>query len=103
MHTTDAPSAPPVENVLERPPKSSFIPVSNNFSNEVSPTASELLPPWIIENMLRKVPSRCGFTSHLVNSYSIKNRATTLVVPLSIIYSDSLLNSNVPAPCKALL
>ncbi|EFP08135.1 hypothetical protein CRE_17291 [Caenorhabditis remanei] len=79
-------------------PSSSLIPVSNNSSNNISP--SELFLPWIIENTLRKVPPRCGFTTHHANFYIIRNCATTLAIPLSIIYSDSFLKSHVPASWK---
>ncbi|EFP10608.1 hypothetical protein CRE_01166 [Caenorhabditis remanei] len=49
---------------------------------------------------LRKVPPRCGFTTHHANFYIIRNCATTLAIPLSIIYSDSFLKSHVPASWK---
>ncbi|EFO96538.1 hypothetical protein CRE_23736 [Caenorhabditis remanei] len=66
----------------------------------VSPPISEIFPPWLIEKTSKNLPSRCGYTSHLANYFILKNCATSLALPLSIIFSDSLLTSEVPDSWK---
>ncbi|EFP11644.1 hypothetical protein CRE_28894 [Caenorhabditis remanei] len=66
----------------------------------VSPPISEIFPPWLIEKTSKNLPPRCGYTSHLANYFILKNCATSLALPLSIIFSDSLLTSEVPDSWK---
>ncbi|EFO90721.1 hypothetical protein CRE_08137, partial [Caenorhabditis remanei] len=56
----------------------------------------DLFPPWVIEQAISKIPPKCGFSVHLANYYVIKQCATTLALPLSIIFSESFKTSTVP-------
>ncbi|EFP00283.1 hypothetical protein CRE_18793 [Caenorhabditis remanei] len=59
-----------------------------------------MFAPWVIENSLRKLPPRCGFSPHLANFLLIKKCATTLALPLSIVFNDSFRTSTVPQSWK---
>uniref|UniRef100_A0A8R1I9K3 Reverse transcriptase domain-containing protein n=1 Tax=Caenorhabditis japonica TaxID=281687 RepID=A0A8R1I9K3_CAEJA len=59
-----------------------------------------LFQPYIIEKVLQKLPPNCGFSPHLTNYFVLKKCATPLALPLSIIFSQSYCESEVPAAWK---
>ncbi|EFP00841.1 hypothetical protein CRE_07076 [Caenorhabditis remanei] len=75
--------------------------VPNNPSSPAHPQSSrDTFSPWVIEQVISKIPPKCGFSLHLANYFIIKNCATSLALPLSIIYSESLESSVVPSAWK---
>ncbi|CAO4378554.1 unnamed protein product [Caenorhabditis nigoni] len=62
--------------------------------------ADEYFPPWIVERTLEKLPSKCGFFTHPANYFFIKRCATSFALPLSIIFTRSLVTSSVPLSWK---
>ncbi|EFO88306.1 hypothetical protein CRE_08487 [Caenorhabditis remanei] len=59
-----------------------------------------MFAPWVIENSLRKLPPRNGFSPHLANFLLIKKCATSLALLLSIVFNDSFRTSTVPQSWK---
>uniref|UniRef100_A0A8R1IT81 Reverse transcriptase domain-containing protein n=1 Tax=Caenorhabditis japonica TaxID=281687 RepID=A0A8R1IT81_CAEJA len=72
-------------------------PVPSSSSTSAKSTAySDLFLPYVIEQTLLKLPPKLGFSLHLANFFVIKRCATSLALPLSIIFSHSFADSVIP-------
>ncbi|EFO90800.1 hypothetical protein CRE_08056 [Caenorhabditis remanei] len=90
-----------LSNFKTSPPASYVAPHLSSSRPSSSPLLdNDLFAPWVIEHALQKLPPRCGFSPHLANFFLIKKCATSISLPLSIIFGDSLRSSLVPLSWK---